>query len=59
MRSPFILQVFAVHLNSIAGAIDIEDLEVTHPAGVSQTQKHPTRGTLALAAAAVSIRPTQ
>ena len=42
MRSPFILHVFAVHLDGIAGAIDIESLEVARPrAGVSNTQMYP------------------
>ncbi|KAH9034007.1 hypothetical protein EDB83DRAFT_1784674 [Lactarius deliciosus] len=54
MHSPFILRVFAAHLISIAGAIDIEDLEVDGlPASASSTQKYPPRGALALATAAV------
>lgn len=58
MHSPFILMVFAAHLNGIAGAIDIEELEVAGlPAGGSSTQMYPPWGALALIAAAVSIRP--
>ncbi|KAH9023836.1 hypothetical protein EDB85DRAFT_300801 [Lactarius pseudohatsudake] len=55
MHSPFILWVFAAHLISIAGAIDIEEgLEVEGlPASASSTQKYPPRGALALATAAV------
>ena len=52
MRAPFILQVFANHLNSIVGAEDIPEIEIAE--GVSVVAKYPPIGGLALAAAAVS-----
>ena len=54
MRAPFILQVFAVHLNSIVGAEDVPSLEVTNDCGdATVTAKYPPKGALALAAATV------
>jgi hypothetical protein len=58
MRTPFILQVFATHLNCIVGAEDVPSLEATGPgirADSSVVMKYPPAGALALAAAAVSI----
>jgi hypothetical protein len=52
MRAPFILQVFATHLNSIVGAEDVPALEVTDNFGDA---KYPPKGALALAAAAVCL----
>ena len=57
MHAPFILQVFATHLNSIVGAVDVPSLEASdlnvHNASV--TARYPLKGALALAAAAVCI----
>ena len=56
MRSPFILQVFATHLNSIVGAEDVPSLEVTDGYGAATVlARYPPKGALALAAAAVSF----
>ena len=60
MRAPFILQVFATHLNSIVGAMDVPSLEVTvgdvdHDKDVCAGVKYLPRGALALTAAAVCI----
>ena len=56
MRAPFILQVFATHLNSIVGAEDVPSLDA---AGCDEdssiVEKYPPSGALALAAAAVSL----
>ena len=52
MRAPFIIQVFANHLNSIVGAEDMLEIEIAE--GVSVVAKYPPIGGLALAAAAVS-----
>lgn len=55
MRSPFILQVFANHLNSIVGAEEVPEIEVAGDyEDVSNVAKYPPIGALALAAAAVS-----
>jgi hypothetical protein len=57
MRSPFILQVFATHLNSIAGAVDVPSLQAAdlddYYDDASPAAKYPPKGALALAAAAV------
>ena len=54
MCVPFILQVFAVHLNSILGAEDVPSLEVTNDHGdATVTAKCPPKGAFALAAATV------
>jgi hypothetical protein len=54
-RSPFILQVFATHLNSIVGAEEVPELEVTsNHEDVSVVARYPLIGALAIAAAAVS-----
>ena len=54
MRSPFIIQVFATHLNSIVGAQDVPSLEVTDGYGdTTVLARYPLKGALALAAAAV------
>ena len=56
MRAPFILQVFATHLNSIVGAEDMPGLEVTaNPNNKSAVTAYPPTGALALAATAVSM----
>jgi hypothetical protein len=58
MRAPFILQVFATHLNSIVGAEEMPSLEVTDSDFDEDTSiiaRHPPKGALALAAAAVSL----
>ena len=56
MRAPFILQVFAVHLNSIVGAVDVPSLEVTNDYGDGTVlAKYPPKGALALAVAAVGF----
>jgi hypothetical protein len=56
MCSPFILQVFATHLNSIVGAEDVPGLNASDtdddPSAVA---RYPPKGALALAAAAVSL----
>jgi hypothetical protein len=55
MHAPFILQVFATHLNSIVGAEEVPELEVTsNHEGVSVVARYPLIGALAIAAAAVS-----
>ncbi|EGN97726.1 hypothetical protein SERLA73DRAFT_75373 [Serpula lacrymans var. lacrymans S7.3] len=53
-RSPFILQTFASHLNSINGAINVEALRApgTHEQS-SDTDKFPPLGALAMSAAAI------
>ena len=44
MRVPFILQVFAVHLNSIVGAEDVPSLKVTNDRGdATVTAKYPPK----------------
>jgi hypothetical protein len=53
MRAPFILQVFANHLNSIVGAEDVPSLEVA--VGHGDSVRYPPKGALALAAAAVRV----
>ncbi|KAI9436203.1 hypothetical protein H4582DRAFT_2078814 [Lactarius indigo] len=54
MRAPFILQVFATHLNSTAGAEEVPALSATGiDKGASAVAKYPPKGALALAAAAV------
>lgn len=62
MRAPFILQVFATHLNSITGAVDMPSLEATLQVTdldvygyASLAAKYPPKGALALATAAVCI----
>ena len=56
MRAPFILQVFATHLNSIVGAEDIPGLEVTaNQDDESAVTAYPPIGALALAATMVSM----
>jgi hypothetical protein len=60
MRAPFVLQVFATHLNSIVGAKDVPALTAKVPnpgaSGLSSmVEKYPPKGALALAATAVSI----
>ncbi|KAH9034759.1 hypothetical protein EDB85DRAFT_1889688 [Lactarius pseudohatsudake] len=53
MCAPFILQVFAMHLNSIVGAKDVPNLEATSVDGdTSAVAKYPPKGALALAVAA-------
>ena len=56
MHAPFILQVFATHLNSIIGAEDVPSFEA---AGCNEdssiVNKYPPSGALALAATAVSL----
>lgn len=56
MRAPFILQVFATHLNSIVGAEEVPGLEFsrTHD-NTSDDVKYLPKGALGMAAAAVSI----
>jgi hypothetical protein len=55
MCHPFILQVFATHLNSIVGAEDVPGFGVTDKCtGASVVAKYPPKGALALAATAVS-----
>ncbi|KAH8982929.1 hypothetical protein EDB86DRAFT_2811923 [Lactarius hatsudake] len=54
MRAPFILQVFATHLNSTVGAAEVPALRATGVnKGASIVAKYPPKGALALAAAAV------
>ncbi|KAH8984333.1 hypothetical protein EDB92DRAFT_1950889 [Lactarius akahatsu] len=54
MCAPFILQVFATHLNSTAGAAEVPALRATGVnEGASIVAKYPPKGALALAAAAV------
>jgi len=54
MRAPFILQVFASHLNSIVGAEDVPSLEVTDGyREATVLARYPPKGALALAAATV------
>jgi hypothetical protein len=56
MRAPFILQVFATHLNSIVGAEEVPGLEFSSTReDTSDDAKYPPTGALGLAAAAVSI----
>ncbi len=57
MRAPFILQVFAMHLNSIVGAEDVPGLVATsiHGDHATAVAKYPPKGALALTAAAVSL----
>lgn len=56
MRGPFVLQVFAMHLNSIVGAEDVPNLEVTDGHGdVTVFARYPPKGALALAVATVSF----
>jgi hypothetical protein len=56
MHAPFILQVFASHLNNIVGAEDVLELEcVGIPGDVSSVSKYPPVGALALAVTAVSM----
>ena len=45
--TPFILQVFAVHLNSIVGAEDVPSLEVTNDRGDATVTCYVTAGTFA------------
>jgi hypothetical protein len=55
MRSPFILQVFAAHLNSIVGAEEVPELEVAGDfEDASVSSRYPPIGALALTAAAVN-----
>ena len=54
MRAPFILQVFATHLNSIVGAEDVPGLEIAANHD-DNSDVYPLTGALALAAAAVSM----
>ncbi|KAH9033644.1 hypothetical protein EDB85DRAFT_2144869 [Lactarius pseudohatsudake] len=55
MRAPFILQVFATHLNSTAGAEEVPALRATGVnEGASIVAKYLPKGALALAAAARS-----
>jgi hypothetical protein len=55
MHAPFILQVFATHLNSIVGAEEVLELKVTsNHEGVSIVVRYPPIGALAIAAATVS-----
>lgn len=51
-RAPFILTLFAIHLNNIVGAQDIPSLKLT-PWETSIVARYPPRGVLALAIAAV------
>ncbi|KAH8987223.1 hypothetical protein EDB86DRAFT_2809056 [Lactarius hatsudake] len=54
MHAPFILQVFATHLNSTIGATEVPALRATGVnKGASIVAKYPPKGALALAAAAV------
>ncbi|KAF8259051.1 hypothetical protein EI94DRAFT_1814058 [Lactarius quietus] len=56
MRAPFILQVFATHLNSITDAVDVPSLQATNwdiHGEASLAAKYPPKGALALAATAV------
>ncbi|KAH9169057.1 hypothetical protein EDB89DRAFT_1908891 [Lactarius sanguifluus] len=54
MRAPFVLQVFATHLNSTIGAAEVPALRATGVSkGASFVAKYPPKGALALAAAAV------
>ena len=56
MHRPFVLQVFAMHLNSIMGAVDVPVLEVTDGyRDATVLARYPPKGALALAAAAVSF----
>ena len=56
MRAPFVLRVFATHLNSIVGAEDVPELERVGSAGdVSSVSRYPPVGALALALTAVSM----
>ncbi|EGN93688.1 hypothetical protein SERLA73DRAFT_156243 [Serpula lacrymans var. lacrymans S7.3] len=53
-RSTFILQMFASHLNSISGAVEVKALRAAGvPVNSSDVQKFPPVGALALSAAAV------
>ncbi|KAF8256394.1 hypothetical protein EI94DRAFT_1711617 [Lactarius quietus] len=56
MHAPFILQVFATHLNSITSVMDVPSLQATNwdiHGEASLAAKYPPRGALALAATAV------
>ncbi|EGO18767.1 hypothetical protein SERLADRAFT_412021 [Serpula lacrymans var. lacrymans S7.9] len=54
LQSPFILQTFTTHLNSIDGAIDVEKHQVDGTySNFSNMEKFPPRGALAMFAAAV------
>jgi hypothetical protein len=56
MHTPFILQVFATHLNSIIGAEEVLELEVAGDhEGTSVVVRYPPIGALAIAAAMVSM----
>jgi hypothetical protein len=56
LHAPFILQVFAMHLNSIVGAQDVPSLEVTDSYGDGTVlARYPPKGALALAAAAIGF----
>ena len=56
MRGPFILQVFAMHLNSIVGTEDVPNLKVTNGhEDVTVFARYPPKGALALAVAAISF----
>lgn len=62
MHAPFILQVFATHLNSITGAVDVPSLVATLWATnldaygyASVAAKYPPKGALALATTTVCI----
>jgi hypothetical protein len=56
MRTPFVLQVFATHLNSIVGAEDVPSLEVTDGYGdATFLARYPPKGALALAIVAVGF----
>jgi hypothetical protein len=55
MRAPFILQVFAIHLNSIVGAQEVPEIEVAGDfEDASVVSRYPPIGALALATAAVN-----
>ena len=56
MCGPFILQVFAMHLNSIVGTEDVPNLKVTNGhEDVTVFARYPPKGALALAVATVSF----
>ncbi|KAF8263217.1 hypothetical protein EI94DRAFT_1807603 [Lactarius quietus] len=58
MCAPFILQVFATHLNSIIGVVDVPSLQATNwdiHGEASLAAKYPPKGALALAATSICV----